>query len=79
MLIYMDTGNWHKILDIPIAGVEVLSGSLYTTPEYIVTNAVDIVRSDVTFKGGLTLLMKTAHLAEAFGMRSRFIVSAEWN
>ncbi|MEH7249038.1 enolase C-terminal domain-like protein [Neobacillus niacini] len=68
----VDIHGYRKLaqdLDIPIAGVEVLSGSLYTTPEYIVTNAVDIVRSDVTFKGGLTPLMKTAHLAEAFGMR----------
>lgn len=31
-------------LDIPIAGVEVNEGSLYTTPEYITQRAIDIVR-----------------------------------
>ncbi|MGD9665634.1 MAG: enolase C-terminal domain-like protein, partial [Novosphingobium sp.] len=55
-------------LDIPIAGVEVNEGSLYTTPEYIVQRAVDIVRSDVSFKGGVGQVKKTAALAEAFGL-----------
>ena len=56
-------------LDIPIAGVEVNEGSIYTTPEYIVTRAVDIVRSCVGFKGGIGQVKKTAALAEAFGMK----------
>jgi L-alanine-DL-glutamate epimerase-like enolase superfamily enzyme len=56
-------------LDIPIAGVEVNEGSVYTTPEYIVTRAVDIVRSCVGFKGGIGQVKKTAALAEAFGMK----------
>ena len=34
-----------EALDIPIAAVEVNEGSLYATPEYITTRAVDIVRS----------------------------------
>lgn len=55
-------------LDVPIAAVEVNEGSLYTTPEYIVTRAVDIVRSDVCFKGGVGQVKKTAALAEAFGL-----------
>jgi L-alanine-DL-glutamate epimerase-like enolase superfamily enzyme len=55
-------------LDIPICGVEVIPGSLYTTPEYIVTRAVDIVRSDVSFKAGIGPVRKTAALAEAFGL-----------
>lgn len=55
-------------LDIPIAGVEVIPGAMYTTPEYITTRAVDIVRSDVSFKGGINQLKKTAALCEAFGL-----------
>lgn len=55
-------------LDIPIAGVEVIPGAMYTTPEYITSRAVDIVRSDVSFKGGINQLKKTAALAEAFGL-----------
>ena len=58
-----------RALDIPIAGVEFLSGGLFTTSEYIVRRAVDIVRSDVSWKGGLTGVKKTASLAEAFGLK----------
>ena len=56
-------------LDIPICGTEVLVGSHYSTAECIATNVVDIVRSDVSWKGGVTAVMKTAHLAESFGVR----------
>jgi L-alanine-DL-glutamate epimerase-like enolase superfamily enzyme len=55
-------------LDIPILAVEVNEGSLFTTPEYITTRAIDIVRSDIAFKGGIGPVKKTAALAEAFGM-----------
>jgi L-alanine-DL-glutamate epimerase-like enolase superfamily enzyme len=56
-------------LDIPIAGVEVNEGSIYTAPEYIVTRAVDIVRACVGFKAGIGQVKKTAGLAEAFGLK----------
>jgi L-alanine-DL-glutamate epimerase-like enolase superfamily enzyme len=56
-------------LDIPIAGTEVLAGSHYSTAECITSGVVDIVRSDVSWKGGITALMKTATLAESFGVR----------
>ncbi|MCX6013689.1 MAG: mandelate racemase, partial [Chloroflexi bacterium] len=36
--------------------------------QYIAKGAVDIVRSDALFNGGITSLKKTASLAEAFGM-----------
>lgn len=55
-------------LDIPVAAVEVAPGAMYSTPEYITTRAVDIVRSDVSFKGGVNQLKKTAALCEAFGL-----------
>jgi L-alanine-DL-glutamate epimerase-like enolase superfamily enzyme len=56
-------------LDIPIAGTEVLVGSHYATAECITSGVVDIVRTDVSWKGGVTAVMKTAHLAESFGMQ----------
>lgn len=55
-------------LDIPICGTEVLSGSHYSTAECIASRVVDIVRTDVSWKGGVTPVIKTAHLAESFGM-----------
>ena len=60
-----------RSLDIPIAGTEWAHGGLwglYSTPQYIVRKAVDIVRSDVSWKGGITGLLKTFHLCEAFGL-----------
>lgn len=55
-------------LNIAIAGTEVVGGSIYSAPEYITTRAVDIVRADVSFKGGIGPVKKMASLAEAFGM-----------
>jgi L-alanine-DL-glutamate epimerase-like enolase superfamily enzyme len=56
-------------LDIPICGTEVVAGSHYSTAECIATQVVDIVRTDVSWKGGVTPVMKTAHLAESFGVQ----------
>ena len=56
-------------LDIPICGTEVLAGSHYSTAECIASYVVDIVRTDVSWKSGITPVMKTAHLAEAFGLQ----------
>ena len=56
-------------LDIPICGTEVLVGSHYSTAECIATGVVDIVRTDVSWKGGVTAVMKTAHLAESYGVQ----------
>ena len=57
-----------EALDIPILGPEIVGGSMFSTPEYILRRAVDIVRSDVRIKGGIGPLKKTAGMAEAFGM-----------
>ena len=35
---------------------------------WIINKATDYLRGDVAVKGGITALLKTAHLAEAFGM-----------
>jgi L-alanine-DL-glutamate epimerase-like enolase superfamily enzyme len=56
-------------LDIPICGTEVLAGSHYSTAQCISDGVVNIVRTDVSWKGGVTPVMKTAHLAESFGVR----------
>ncbi len=56
-------------LDIPICGTEVLGGHHYSTAECIASGVVDIVRTDVSWKGGVTAVMKTAHLAESFGLQ----------
>jgi L-alanine-DL-glutamate epimerase-like enolase superfamily enzyme len=67
--------DWHglrelsRALDIPICGTEVLAGSHYSTAECISSHVVDMVRTDVSWKGGVTAVMKTAHLAESFGMQ----------
>ena len=58
-----------KTLDIPIVGAEVLAKHPYSVAEYLATNAIDAVRADVSWSGGVTGVLKTAHLAESFGAR----------
>jgi L-alanine-DL-glutamate epimerase-like enolase superfamily enzyme len=55
-------------LDIPIAGTETIAGGSHLTAQFISSGAVDIVRTDPSWRGGITSSLKTAHLAEAFGM-----------
>ena len=55
-------------LDIPICGTEVIAGGPYSAAECIASGCIDIVRTDVSWKGGISAVMKTAHLADAFGM-----------
>jgi L-alanine-DL-glutamate epimerase-like enolase superfamily enzyme len=55
-------------LDIPIAAAEYLPGTLYSTSQLLALQAVDIVRASVTWRGGITDMIKIAHLAEAFGV-----------
>ncbi|MBV6431726.1 MAG: L-rhamnonate dehydratase [Bryobacteraceae bacterium] len=55
-------------LDIPVRGTEVLPGNHYAIAECISAGVVDIVRSDVSSKHGVTPVRKTAHLAESSGM-----------
>lgn len=56
-------------LDIPICGTEVIVGSHYATAHCIREKIVDIVRTDVSWKSGITPVLKTAHLAESFGVQ----------
>lgn len=55
-------------LDIAVLGPETAEGKMFTRAEWIVRGASDISRGGVGDVGGITPLMKVAHLAESFGM-----------
>ena len=55
-------------LDIPIWGTEVIAKHPYSVAETVSTRVVDVVRADVSWSGGITAVLKTAHLAESFNM-----------
>lgn len=57
-----------QTLHIPIAGIETVDGSMFSTPEYLLRRAVDFILTDVRMKGGVGPVRKTAAMAEAFGM-----------
>jgi L-alanine-DL-glutamate epimerase-like enolase superfamily enzyme len=54
---------------LAICGPETAEGKMHTRAEWIKYGACDIVRGGVHDVGGITPLVKIAHLAEAFGMR----------
>ena len=56
-------------LDISVVGPEVAEGKMQTRAEWIVRRASDISRGGVWDVGGITPLMKIAHLCESFGVR----------
>lgn len=53
---------------VPICGPETAEGKMHTRAEWIKAGGCDIVRGGVNDVGGVTPLVKIAHLAEAFGM-----------
>lgn len=57
-----------RALDIPVIGGEVLAKRPYALADYCARRVVDGVRADVSWSGGVTGTLKTAHLAEAFHM-----------
>lgn len=57
-----------RVLDIPVVGTEVLAKHPYSVAECVATRAVDAVRADPSWTGGVTGTLKTAHLAESFHM-----------
>lgn len=64
-----DLYNYIKLkekLDIPILATEFPIGGLDSYAPWILHRATDFLRGDVAVKGGITTLLKTAHLAEAF-------------
>jgi len=56
-------------LRMPVVGPETAEGKMYTRAEWIVRGAADIGRAGVGDVGGITPLIKVAHLYEAFGMQ----------
>jgi L-alanine-DL-glutamate epimerase-like enolase superfamily enzyme len=56
-------------LDIPVMATEYPAGGLRDYAVWITQRATDYLRGDIPNKGGITTMIKTAHLAEAFGMR----------
>jgi len=55
-------------LTIPILATEYSPGGLTAYAPWLVHQATDFLRGDVAVKGGITALVKAAHLAEAFHM-----------
>ncbi len=56
-------------LDLPVVGPETAEGKMQTRAEWIVRGASDISRGGVGDLGGITPLLKTAHLCEAHGVK----------
>ena len=66
-----DLYNYVKLkqqLAIPILATEYAPGGFTALAPWIVARATDYLRGDVAVKGGITPLVKSAHLAEAFHM-----------
>jgi L-alanine-DL-glutamate epimerase-like enolase superfamily enzyme len=66
-----DLTNYIKLrqkLDIPILATEYSPGGFTAYAPWLLAQATDFLRGDVAVKGGITALVKTAHLAEAFHM-----------
>lgn len=66
-----DITNYVKLrqkLDIPILATEHSPGGFQAFAPWVTMQATDFLRGDVAVKGGITALMKIAHLAEAFHM-----------
>jgi L-alanine-DL-glutamate epimerase-like enolase superfamily enzyme len=66
-----DIYNYVKLkqqLSIPILATEYSPGGFTAYAPWITAQATDFLRGDVAVKGGITALVKAAHLAEAFHM-----------
>jgi L-alanine-DL-glutamate epimerase-like enolase superfamily enzyme len=71
-LAHEDIYNYVKLrqkLDIPIMATEAPSAGFDSYAPWLTERATDFLRGDVAVKGGITTLVKTAHLAEAFHMK----------
>lgn len=66
-----DIYNYVKLkqkLDVPILATEYSPGGFAGFAPWIISQATDYLRGDVAVKGGITAILKAAHLAEAFQM-----------
>jgi len=59
----------HSKLDIPLLATEYAPGGLYGMAQWVLQGATDILRGDVAVTGGITPLIKVAHMADAFHMK----------
>jgi L-alanine-DL-glutamate epimerase-like enolase superfamily enzyme len=57
-----------QVLTIPILATEYTPGGFTAFAPWLVARATDYLRGDPAVKGGITPLVKSAHLAEAFHM-----------
>ena len=55
-------------LDIPLMATEYSPGGFTNYVPWLLNRATDYLRGDVAVKGGITSILKTAHLAQAFAM-----------
>jgi L-alanine-DL-glutamate epimerase-like enolase superfamily enzyme len=55
-------------LDIPVMATEYSPGGFHAYAPWLAMRATDYLRGDVAIKGGITAVLKAAHLAEAFRM-----------
>jgi L-alanine-DL-glutamate epimerase-like enolase superfamily enzyme len=55
-------------LTIPLMATEYAAGDIGTYAVWLTERATDYLRGDIPVKGGITTMLKTAHLAEAFHM-----------
>jgi L-alanine-DL-glutamate epimerase-like enolase superfamily enzyme len=58
-----------EALDIPIAAAEWVFGGPHAVATRLAMGAADIVRGDTIVSGGITGLLKVAHVAEGFGVQ----------
>lgn len=56
-------------LDLPLAGAETVPGHVHAAAQFLRADALDLVLCDVYWKAGITGMLKTAALAEAWGVR----------
>lgn len=66
-----DLYNYQRLREgnvIPLMATEYSEGGLAGFVPWLVEKSTDYLRGDVLVKGGLTGLLKAAHLAEAFGL-----------
>jgi L-alanine-DL-glutamate epimerase-like enolase superfamily enzyme len=57
-----------QALDIPVMATEYAPGGFHSYVAWLAMGATDYLRGDVAVKGGITSILKTAHLAEGFHM-----------
>ncbi|HEX9648303.1 MAG TPA: enolase C-terminal domain-like protein [Alphaproteobacteria bacterium] len=55
-------------LDIPLMATEYAPGGFTAYAPWLLLRATDYLRGDVAVKGGITAMVKSAHLAEAFAL-----------